>query len=241
MFAVMFVFLFGFNRFFLISRKKKTEKAEGILEELMVDIVGMKEVIILTDSTKKEMDYLASSATNSMKLAIVTSKLILASQLFKNLMIFLTVPILFLYTFYTVNDANSMFQILVVILCCFQFNVAFQKLYLLENQTDEFNMAAKNLREVIDTTGLEFLLGKYRDDRDVANDDSAYEKPGVNNTTYTPEDNSLIELRDLSAAYHTTSYELNPVLQGMNLSILQGQRVVILGETVSVFVPIVLC
>lgn len=236
MFAAMLVFVILFNKFFLVERKRKTEKAEGILEELMIDIVGMKEVIILSDNTKKEIDNLEASGASSMEIIIVTSKLILASQVVRNLVIFLTVPVLLLYTFYTVTDANSLFQILVVILCCFQFNVAFQKIYLLENQTDEFNIAAKNLREVIDTTGLVFLLGKNRGNQDTADDDSEYEKHGFNNSTnslYTPEENSLIELRKVSAGYHNTSHETDLVLRNLNMSIMKGQRVVILGETVS--------
>ena len=231
MFAAMLVFVVLFNKFFLVARKRKIDKKEALLEEIMIDIVGMKELILLSDKDKAEVQGLVAIGKRSIKIIVATSKLIVLSQLVRHLVVFLTIPVLLAYTFYTVTNANELFQLIVVILCCFQFNVAFQKIYLLENQTDEFNLARDRLKKVIDTSGLEFLLGKNTREEPAAEDED--EEAYTNSKSiYFPDDRYLIELKNVSASYVQSSFEGDWILRHINVSIDVGDRVVILGETV---------
>lgn len=231
----MLVFVVLFNKFFLVSRKRQIDRKEALLEEIMVDIVGMKELILLSDKDKAEVQGLVAIGQRSVKIIVATSKLIVLSQLIRHLVVFLTIPVLLAYTFYTVTNANELFQLIIVILCCFQFNVAFQKIYLLENQTDEFNLARDRLKKVIDTRGLEFLLGKNKSDEDDAAKDEEDEEFGTSSKSmYFPNDKYLVELKNVSASYVHSAMESDWILRHVNLSIDVGDRVVILGETVRI-------
>lgn len=231
MFAAMLLFVLLFNTVFLVSRKRKIDEKEILLEEIMVDIVAMKELILLSDRDKAEVQGLVAIGKRSILIITATAKLIILSQLVRHLVVFLTIPVLLAYTFYTVTNANELFQIIVVILCCFQFNAAFQKIYLLENQTDEFHLARDRLRKVIDTSGLEFLLGKTKASEDEADDEEDDALNTSSKSVYFPDDSFLIELRNVSASYIHSSFEGDWILRHVNLKIDQGDRVVILGET----------
>lgn len=230
MFAAVLICVVLFGKFFLSSRKRRIDQDESLVEEIMIDIVGMKDVILLNEKNDSEVHSLVSMGNKSMPTITQTAKLIIASSIVQSAVTLLTVPVLLVYTFYTVRTADDLFQLILVILSCFQFNVAFQRFVLLEQRSEEFYIAQERLKQFIDTRGLEFIFGKSKKDEDDGQQDLDLDVY-ASESLYVPDDKYLIQLQRVSASYVRSQDRSDWILRDIDLNIVAGDRIVILGET----------
>lgn len=233
------------SRFFIQPKKVELARLDQDPASLLIDMVHMKEVILLKDQSLDEIGSLRSKLAKPLPLAYSTAKTITAAHIPRYLLAQLVIPVLIIYGFYAVDDANGLFQITIVILCTFQFAVAFENLSMLEASMEEYKTAEQKLRRVIDTSGLGFVF--YNDD----GESSSFLKRGKararrlsraqsSSSETTDSGNSdagdtmvAVELENINVEYAFPNGTKITVLRDMGLKLEYGQRVGVIGESVS--------
>ena len=222
----------------LQPKKDEIETLEQGPTNLLIDMVHMKDLILLQDRSTQEIDSLKEMLEAPTSLTKNTAVRITGTHIPRYLLAQLVIPVLIIYGFYVVTDASGLFQATIVILCTFQFAVAFNSLSLLEADLDEYKVAEARLRSVIDTRGLEFIF--YKHDRkngkattversDASRADSSSTDSGEPEGEKT---GIAVELDGVTVEYTFPNGSTLTVLHDMNLVLTYGQRTAVVGESV---------
>ena len=218
------------HRCFIKPRKDKLEGTDSIASSRLIDVVHMKDVIVLNEEIEEEVGSLRALLEKPTAFIWKTALIIGVNHVPRFFVANMVIPLLVVYAYLTVTDANGLFQATFAILCTFQFSVAFNIFSLLEAQFDEYLIAERRLRSVIDTSGLAFVFYPKDDsEEDPSQDDS--KELSASNTDFK---SSVVLLQNIVVEYsHPSGAPGVRVLKGLSMRINSQERVALVGESVS--------
>lgn len=231
------------SKYFVFPRMQKIESQETVLAPLMQDIARMKDLIKLSGLSYPELERLYKEANQTNASTFHTALVLGVSQAFRSLVTYLTIPVLLIYGFYGISDANGLYQLIIVILCTYLFAISFEELSISADQHAKYTIAARELTSYIDTESIEFVFSTFPclQKKQIRRNVSAVrskkselregQEPSQDSQSGS-EREGYITFQRVTVAFPAAHGQESVVLREISLSIEERERVAIIGETV---------
>lgn len=232
--AVLLV-VFGviFQKIGLRRKREQISITEGELKDLLIDIVSMKNVVILNDQSDHEIGAIERLDGQSAPLVAEASGIVFIALFIRTLLNTYAVPLILVYTFYTAADANSLFAFLTALLCATQLYTSIAVLINVEHRMPYFRVAISVIEKFIDTEDLRFIFKKT----DLVDGDKhAVAKTRIGTTfeedLSDDDETDLVRFQNVELVYPLGNGSNLTVLHDLSFTLKAGKSVGIVGETV---------